>query len=155
MKCQRCNSERILFAGCKCSDMFGASIGSLQIGGYVPNDLGIGGGDYLEIGLCLDCGQLQGKFPLPISRVEQDISDEELGEFFEEYFCEGEYIVNIFASRRIQIINSSRDINYKLGNYIRDMFNYCGDIYSKSRIPSMKTFIEMYKKGSYDYESTR
>ena len=73
MKCQRCNSKRILKAGCKCSDMFYASIGDKEYDGYVPNDLGIGGryGDYLDIEFCLDCGQLQGQFPLPISEIEQ------------------------------------------------------------------------------------
>ena len=33
--------------------------------GYVPNGLNIGGGDYCEIDYCLECGQLQGEFPIP------------------------------------------------------------------------------------------
>lgn len=33
--------------------------------GYVPDGLGIGGGDYLNFSFCLDCGQMQGEFPVP------------------------------------------------------------------------------------------
>ena len=38
--------------------------------GYVPRDLGIGGGDDIGFDYCLDCGQVQGAFPLPPSRME-------------------------------------------------------------------------------------
>jgi hypothetical protein len=32
--------------------------------GYVPEDIGIGGGDYIEFYYCLDCGKIQGNFPV-------------------------------------------------------------------------------------------
>jgi hypothetical protein len=32
--------------------------------GYVPRALGIGGGDYIEFEVCLNCGQMQGKYPI-------------------------------------------------------------------------------------------
>ncbi len=70
MKCQRCSSERVIDAGGKCSDMFYCSIGEIEHDGYVPTDLGVGGGDYFEVDFCLDCGQFQGKFPLPLSKLE-------------------------------------------------------------------------------------
>lgn len=38
--------------------------------GYVPEGLGIGGGDYLEFKLCLDCGRILGDFPIPQDNVE-------------------------------------------------------------------------------------
>ena len=38
--------------------------------GYVPRDLGIGGGDDVQFDYCLDCGQIQGKFPLPRTALE-------------------------------------------------------------------------------------
>jgi hypothetical protein len=38
--------------------------------GYVPRDLGIGGGDDVHFDYCLDCGQIQGKFPLLPSEME-------------------------------------------------------------------------------------
>jgi hypothetical protein len=31
---------------------------------YVPDFIGLGGGDYIELDYCLDCGQIQGDFPL-------------------------------------------------------------------------------------------
>jgi hypothetical protein len=34
--------------------------------------MGIGGGDYVEIDLCMDCGQTQGKYPRPISDLERE-----------------------------------------------------------------------------------
>ena len=39
--------------------------------GYVPRDLGIGGGDDVQLAYCLDCGQIQGKFPLPPTQMEE------------------------------------------------------------------------------------
>ena len=69
MKCQRCSSERILEATCKCSDMCSFTLAGKDGGdhnnGYVPEDMNIGGGDYLEFSVCLDCGQAQGQYPLP------------------------------------------------------------------------------------------
>jgi len=38
--------------------------------GYVPRDLGIGGGDDVNFDYCLDCGQIQGRFPLPTTAME-------------------------------------------------------------------------------------
>ena len=31
----------------------------LALEGYVPGDLGIGRGDYLDLTICLDCGRVQ------------------------------------------------------------------------------------------------
>lgn len=44
---------------------------NIEFDGYVPDDLGIGGGDYVEFDLCLDCGQVQGTWPLPLSKKER------------------------------------------------------------------------------------
>jgi hypothetical protein len=73
MKCQRCGSERILFAQGKCSDLCFARIGnsSKEHDGYVPKGLGIGGGDEIEVDVCLDCGQLQGQWPVPKHELEE------------------------------------------------------------------------------------
>jgi hypothetical protein len=38
--------------------------------GYVARDLGIGGDD-VNFDYCLDCGQIQGKFPLPLTERER------------------------------------------------------------------------------------
>jgi hypothetical protein len=76
MACQKCKSERILSVNAKCSDLCNASIGGQEKDGYVPDDMGIGGGDYVEFDLCLDCGQLQGAFPLDKSELESIEPDE-------------------------------------------------------------------------------
>jgi hypothetical protein len=39
--------------------------------GYVPDDMGIGGGDYVEFDYCLQCGQIQGRFPRGITSLEK------------------------------------------------------------------------------------
>jgi hypothetical protein len=74
MTCQ-CGSERIASVDCKCSDMFGCYIGEKEYYGYVPRDMGLGGGDYLRFDFCLDCGRMQGTFPLPPTQVETQESD--------------------------------------------------------------------------------
>ena len=76
MNCQKCNSQRILSLSAKCSDLCFATLGTEEKDGYVPCDLGIGGGDYVEIQLCLDCGQLQGKFPIKKNTLKEEDEDE-------------------------------------------------------------------------------
>lgn len=79
MKCQRCESERVLEGGGKSSDMNEFCVGNKTVwhdgssridkkpgpADYVPHGLNIGGGDYIEIDVCLDCGQMQGEWPVP------------------------------------------------------------------------------------------
>ncbi|CAB4196769.1 hypothetical protein UFOVP1290_289 [uncultured Caudovirales phage] len=81
MNCDKCNSKRVVSAGAKCSDMFYAEFTNevlhTDYNGYVPHDLGIGGGDYIDIKYCMDCGKLQGKFPLPTADIEKDSSEDE------------------------------------------------------------------------------
>lgn len=66
VKCKNCGSERILAVSGKCSDLCSVQElnGTEETDGYVPHDLNIGGGDYLEFGVCLECGQLTGEFPV-------------------------------------------------------------------------------------------
>ena len=59
-QCDGCSSKRLLAVGGKTSDMFNANFQNADYEGYVPNDLGIGGGDYIDIEICLDCGKVQG-----------------------------------------------------------------------------------------------
>ena len=58
--CEGCHSDRLLTVNGKVSDMFSSSFKNADYDGYVPQDLGIGGGDYIEFEVCLDCGKLQG-----------------------------------------------------------------------------------------------
>lgn len=66
MSCQRCQCDRVIHVNAKCSDMcYIRFAGGREQDGYVPNDFGIGGGDYVEFDYCPDCGQIQGEFPPP------------------------------------------------------------------------------------------
>lgn len=64
MKCQRCGSNRLASIDGKTSDCNSIDIEGKEFDGYVPDDIGIGGGDYIEMTWCLDCGQIQGKWPV-------------------------------------------------------------------------------------------
>ena len=72
MSCQRCRSDRIVNVSGKVNDCCHVTIGENDHDGYVPTDLEIGHGDYLEIEYCADCGQLQGDFPLMPSEMEDE-----------------------------------------------------------------------------------
>lgn len=69
-KCQMCHSKRILTASSHGRDCHNYRIKDFEGDGYLPRDLGIGGEDDMEITLCLECGQLQGEWPLPKSSIE-------------------------------------------------------------------------------------
>lgn len=69
--CQRCESVRIASISSKSSDMNFVRIGENKEDGYVPSDMGIGGGDYIRFEWCFDCGQIQGTFPLPMTELEE------------------------------------------------------------------------------------
>jgi hypothetical protein len=70
MACQ-CGSERIANVSGKCSDLCFCSIDDKEHQGYVPGDMGVGGGDYIELTYCLDCGKIQGDFPLAKTKLEK------------------------------------------------------------------------------------
>ena len=75
MVCQRCKSERILHINGKCSDLsYGASSGEHEQNGSVPTDIGLLDkyGDYVELRYCLNCGQIQGHFPVDTTRLERE-----------------------------------------------------------------------------------
>ena len=69
----KCGSKRILNVNAKCSDACQVYVRHLDIDvdGYVPSGLPFSGdyGDYVELSLCLDCGTLQGEFPISDSTV--------------------------------------------------------------------------------------
>jgi len=68
-KC-KCGSNRIMAVSAKCSDMFSCSQGGREYQGYVLSGIGIGGGDFVEFKFCLECGQIQGEFPVEESMAE-------------------------------------------------------------------------------------
>jgi len=76
MSC-KCGSERIAYVSAKCSDMCNVSIGAKELNDCVPRDMGIGHGDYVEFSYCLDCGQIQGEFPLEKTDLEGSEEEED------------------------------------------------------------------------------
>jgi hypothetical protein len=80
--CARCGSERIADVNAKCSDLCNIWVRDKEHNGYVPGDLGIGGGDYVEFSFCMGCGQMMGKFPLPPAKIEADKMEKPLDEDF-------------------------------------------------------------------------
>ena len=63
--CSNCKSPRIAGLGGKCSDLCWFTDGKRERDGYVPQGVGISeSGDYIDIDYCLDCGTIQGKFPI-------------------------------------------------------------------------------------------
>lgn len=61
----KCGSSRIIHFSCKSSDRNSIDYEDQTHDGYVPYDLGIGGGDYVEFAYCADCGTIQSPvFPL-------------------------------------------------------------------------------------------
>lgn len=56
--------------------MFSGTAKDRDYDGYVPTDVGIGGGDYIRFEYCLECGQIQGEFPVPDPPIEGGEDDE-------------------------------------------------------------------------------
>ena len=81
MICDNCASPRIAQINAKCSDLCFVDIGGTEHDGYVPRDMGIGGGDYLEIDLCLNCGHVQGEWPLARTTLERKAHKSAKAEF--------------------------------------------------------------------------
>jgi len=79
--CIKCHGSRVAQVNAKCSDLCFVNISEADHDGYVPYDMGIGGGDYIEFSYCLDCGTIQHSFPLAITKLEEKIenAEEELG----------------------------------------------------------------------------
>ena len=76
MKNCKCGSSRIASVTAKCSDMCGVTMLNTMKSqsDYVPKDMGFYGdgyGDYVEFDYCLDCGQMQGQFPLKKTALEK------------------------------------------------------------------------------------
>ena len=75
MNC-KCGSKRIAEIGAKCSDLcYTVLPGRKEIDGYAVDGIGIGGGDYVEFNYCLDCGQIQGTFPITEEAISEALED--------------------------------------------------------------------------------
>jgi len=71
MTCQRCKSERVAQIVAKHSDMFWFSCPADEVevkSDYAPRVQNVCGGDYTRFKVCLDCGQVQGTFPVKVEK---------------------------------------------------------------------------------------
>jgi|WetSurMetagenome_2_1015567.scaffolds.fasta_scaffold1759253_2 hypothetical protein len=75
MSCTSCKSKRLCSVNGKCDDRCTVEVGGADCDDYVPSDLGIGGGDYLRFTYCLDCGKIQGSFPLEKTELEDNSNE--------------------------------------------------------------------------------
>ena len=64
MNCIRCNSNRILSLNAKSNDCNSIALGDKEHIGYLPSSILVGSGDYISFEFCLECGQIQEKFPI-------------------------------------------------------------------------------------------
>lgn len=76
MPCINCGSDRVLQVTGKVDDRCHLRFDRKEHNGYVPADLNIGEGDYLEFDLCLDCGLVQGEFPVGAETTEVAFEDD-------------------------------------------------------------------------------
>lgn len=160
MTCQTCNNSRIASVTAKCSDTCSIRLGDSEVDGYVPDDLGIGGGDYVEFNFCLNCGQMQGNFPLPPSKIEKNITDEEVVEFFNNYFTEGDstYLDKSHLNKqeylvRLRVINYAEELSPIFSLFIRDYFQFNSDRTPRRKHPSAERFVQMYRDKDADLMS--
>lgn len=141
MTCQTCSSSRIATITAKCNDCFGVTISSnFEYSSYVLDDIGIGSSDYVEFNYCLDCGQIQGKFPLPPSKIEKEISDEQVVDFYKNHFTQGKINSSNYVFKQ-NIIQAAEYESYKFGVFMRHfvkIFKPC---------PSAKQFLEEFRSG--------
>ena len=69
--CKNCDSQRCMKIVAKSNDLNSVTINTKTYKNlYVPEDMGIGGGDYISFMCCLDCGQIQGEWPVPETDLE-------------------------------------------------------------------------------------
>lgn len=152
MTCQKCNSNRVVSVSAKCSDLCVIEYNGSSSNGYVPRDLGIGGGDYVDFSYCLECGQLQGIFPLATSEIEKDITDEQVADFFNNSFTEGtsNHLEKSAYFMQYNIIQYAEEVSPKLGSFVR---NYLERNVGRSPLrkhPPVERFVNMFRSNDYD-----
>lgn len=74
----KCGSERLVEVAGKTSDLCSLMYKGVNREGYLPSGIGIGGGDYMEFTYCLDCGTIQGKFPISYDATNEAFNLEEM-----------------------------------------------------------------------------
>ena len=74
--CQQCGSYRLANVSGKCCDSCFYKYDETVLEYYVPSEMGIGGGDYIEFKYCLECGQIQDNcFPISEAAAREALED--------------------------------------------------------------------------------
>ena len=82
--CQNCNSTRIARISAKVSDMCQSTMVNSpdyepDDFEYVPTDMNIHAphdSDVMEFEMCLNCGTIQGQWPLPETKLERQVQEQ-------------------------------------------------------------------------------
>ena len=69
--CQQCRSPRLARVYGHCSDMCSVDLPGGTPTGTSPATSGSAAGDAVHFRYCLDCGQIQGTFPVPPTAIEE------------------------------------------------------------------------------------
>lgn len=68
-----CKNQLIMRIVAKCNDSCYIEFpDGTDYEGYVPESFNIGDGDYIRICLCMNCGKIDGKFPIEIPKEDED-----------------------------------------------------------------------------------
>lgn len=82
--CQRCDSPRIASVCADGKDYSNLTIENEEVDGYLPANIGIGsGGGEIDFSYCLECGQMQGEFPISKENAQRALR-EMCGEYEED-----------------------------------------------------------------------
>lgn len=141
MRCDHpdCRSERILQVSAKSADCCGVTLNGVTHEGYLPKDLGIGGGDYVEFKMCLDCGKVQGKFPLNKCTLEQTDTNEDIIDFFMNHFTEGQ-LLSFSRQDSNRMVRAADYLSPKFKNFLSEFL----EVNTRLRMPSETKFLNMY-----------
>lgn len=73
MACQRCQSKRVALINAKCADLchFECDADGVERNDYPPELDSLATYKYIRIEICLDCGTVQGKFPISRETVRE------------------------------------------------------------------------------------
>lgn len=77
--CDKCDSIKLLEVYVQGRDTHHLDYKEMEIDGYMPEGLNLYGnyGDAIQFKLCMDCGKVQGKFPVSEEDIETAFKEEE------------------------------------------------------------------------------
>jgi len=70
-----CGNDKFVRVSGKTGDMSSVSYDDIRKHGYVPRGLGIGGGDYIELSICIACGKVENFQPLTDEEIREILED--------------------------------------------------------------------------------